>query len=180
MALNATIHAFEIALSDADRGVYEALSLRVARHPSESEEFLWARVLAYCLEYTDGIAFGKGLSTPDEPAIAVRDLSGAMQAWIDVGVPDAARLHRAAKAAPRVAVYTQRDPQLLLRALQGERIHRREALALHALDRELIGQLVERTQRRMAFDLSVTGGHVYLAIGGESLGGEVVRLDSGD
>src|SRR5690606_37256332 len=73
MALGATNHVFSVRLSDVDRGIYETLELRLARHPSESADFLVTRLLAYCLEYTEGIAFSKGLSDPDEPAIVVRD-----------------------------------------------------------------------------------------------------------
>src|SRR5512139_2177147 len=98
MAQTATIYNFEIDLADADRGIYETLALRVARHPSESEEYLVTRVLAYCLEYTEGIAFSKGLCEPDDAAIVVRDWSGRVQSWIEVGTPDAARLHKASKA----------------------------------------------------------------------------------
>jgi uncharacterized protein YaeQ len=103
MAQGATIHVFRIELAHSDRGVYETLDLRVACHPSEAADHLLARVIAYCLEYAPGIGFSKGLSEPDEPAIAVRDLMGGMTAWIDVGAPDAARLHRAGKLAARVA-----------------------------------------------------------------------------
>src|SRR5882762_8474744 len=99
MALTATIHNFEIELADSDRNRYESLALRVARHPSESEEYLVTRVLAYALEFTEGIAFSRGLSEPDEPAISVRDLTGVLRAWIEIGTPDAARLHKASKAA---------------------------------------------------------------------------------
>ena len=102
MALASTIYTFDIELADTDRGVYETLALRVAQHPSETEEFLVTRVLAYCLEYTEGIEFSRGLAEPDEPAIAIRDLTGAWRAWIEIGAPDAARLHKASKAAPRV------------------------------------------------------------------------------
>ena len=86
MALAATIYNFEIELADADRGVYEPLSLNVARHPSETAEHLVTRMLAYCLEFTEGIGFSRGLAHPDDPAIAVRDLTGALLAWIDVGL----------------------------------------------------------------------------------------------
>ena len=109
MALGATLYSFEITLNDADRGVYQALSFRAARHPSETEEFLLTRVLAYCLEYRPGIAFSKGLSDPDAPALEIRDLTGALTSWIDIGTPDPSRLHRATKAAPRVAVYSHKD-----------------------------------------------------------------------
>ena len=91
MALSSTIFTFDIDLADADRGVYETLALRVARHPSESDEFLVARVLAYCLEYTGGIEFSRGLSDADEPPLSVRDLTGAMRAWIDIGTPSIPR-----------------------------------------------------------------------------------------
>jgi uncharacterized protein YaeQ len=83
VALAATIYNFEIELADADRGVYEPLSLKVARHPSETAEHLVTRMLAYCLEFTEGIGFSRGLAHPDDPAIAVRDLTGALLAWID-------------------------------------------------------------------------------------------------
>ena len=106
MALPSTIYNFDIDLADADRGVYESLALRVARHPSESEQHLVARVLAYALEFADGITFSGGVAEPEEPTISIRDLTGAIRAWIEVGAPDAARLHKAPKAVPRVAVYT--------------------------------------------------------------------------
>jgi uncharacterized protein YaeQ len=128
VALTATVHVFTIDLADSDRSVYESLELRVARHPSESAEYLVTRVLAYCLEYADGIAFSKGLCDPDDPAIAIRDLTGTLRVWIDIGSPDAARLHRASKSAPRVVVFTHKDAAQLRRNLAGERIHRVEEL----------------------------------------------------
>src|SRR3984893_12533298 len=109
MALRDTIYVFDIELANSDSNVYESLKVSVARHPSETPEHMLTRVLAYCLEYTEGIALSNGLSEPHEPAIAVRDLTGVLKAWIDVGTPDALRLHRASKAAPRVAVYTHKD-----------------------------------------------------------------------
>ena len=104
MALGATVYAFKIELADSDRGVYVPLDLRVARHPSETEDHLLTRVVAYCLEYTEGISLSNGLSEPDQPAISVRDLTGALRAWIDVGAPDAARPIRTAARAPRAAM----------------------------------------------------------------------------
>jgi uncharacterized protein YaeQ len=176
MALTATIYHFTVRLSDVDRGVYETLEIKAAKHPSESDEYLVTRLLAYCLEYGEGIAFSRGLSEPDEAPIAVRDLTGALKAWIEIGSPDAARLHKAAKAAPRVAVYTHKDPSQLLRALDGERIHRAEAVELYALGRELVAGLVKRLVRRTELDLSVSERHLYVTIGGETLSGELERL----
>jgi uncharacterized protein YaeQ len=175
MALTATIYNFEIQLSDVDRGVYQALSLKAARHPSETEEHLATRVLAYCLEFTEGISFSRGVSDPDEPAISVRDLTGAYLAWIDIGSPDAARLHKAGKTAPRVAVYTHKAPVQLLAQLAGERIHRSESLELYSLDRELVAGFVARLARRTTFDLSVTDRHLFISIDGATLSGEIAR-----
>jgi len=147
----------------------------VARHPSESAEYLVNRVLAYALEFTEGIAFSRGLFEADEPAIAVRDLTGRMRAWIEIGTPDAPRLHRAAKAAPRVAVYMHKDPAQYVDRLAGERIHRAEAVELYAIDRRLVGDLCERLDRRMAFAMSVSERELTLSLDAATLTGSVVR-----
>lgn len=177
MALSATVYNFDIELADSDRHVYESVALRVARHPSESEEYLVARLLAYLLEFADGIEFSRGVSDPDEPAIAVRDLTGAMKTWIDIGTPDAARLHKASKAAGRVAVYTHKDPTQFLKQLAGEKIHRADALELYAIDRALIAAIVTRLERRVAFSVSITDHELYVSIGADNLTGAVVRLN---
>jgi uncharacterized protein YaeQ len=177
MALNATLYTFEIDLADADRHVYESLSLRVACHPSETPDFLATRVLAYCREYAPGIGFSPGLSTPDEPAIHVRDPTGALLAWIDIGVPDAARVHRASKAAARVAVYTHKPPEHLRRALSGERIHRSEFLTLIEVDRGLLADWTAQLRRRMKLALSFSGGEVYLGLGPQTLTGTLKPLE---
>ena len=175
MALGATLYNVDVDLADADRSVYDSLALRVARHPSESDEYLIARVLAYCLEYTDGIEFSKGgLSEPDNPPIAVRDLTGTMTAWIDIGSPDAARLHKASKASPRVVVYTHKDAARLVQQLSGERIHKAESIEIRAIDRALLDALVARLDRRTAWELAVSAGHLYLTAGGVALDGAVV------
>lgn len=175
MALSSTVYNFDVKLSDVDRGVYETLSIRTARHPSETEEYLVTRVLAYCLEYAEGIAFSKGLADPDEPAVVVRDLTGALQGWIEIGAPDADRLHKASKASPRVVVYTHKDPERLVQQLSSERIHKAESIDIRAVDRQLLAGLVERLDRRTAWELAVSDGHLYLTVGGVTLDGPVER-----
>jgi uncharacterized protein YaeQ len=176
MAAGATIYNFDIDLADADRSVYETLALRVARHPSESPEYLLTRVLAYALEFEEGIAFSTGgLSEPEEPALTVRDLTGGLRAWIEIGAPDPARLHKAAKASPRVAVYAHKDSERWAQRLSGERIHRAEALELYVLDPALIAGLVKHLDRRMAFALSVAERELFVSIGAETLSGRVTR-----
>jgi uncharacterized protein YaeQ len=179
MAQGATMYVFEVRLADADRAVNETLTIRAARHPSETAEYLLTRLLAYCLEYSEGIGFSKGLSDPDEPAIAVRDLTGVLQSWIEIGAPDADRLHKAAKAAPNVAVYTHRGLDALLARLAGERIHRAAQIRLRAVDPELLAALVARLDRRMDLELAVSDRILYVSLGGETLTGVVEerRLD---
>ena len=176
MALSATIYTFEIRLGDSDRNVFETLSLRLARHPSETEEYLLTRLLAYCLEYTEGIAFSSGgLSSPDEPALAIRDLTGQLLTWIDIGSPDAARLHKATKVARRMVVYVHRDVEAFLSKIRGERIHRSESMEIYAVDREFIASMVARLERRMSFDLSITDRCLYLTLGSDTFSGEVTK-----
>ena len=170
MAIGATIHTFDVQLADVDRGVYEELSLRAARHPSETEAFLVTRLLAYCLEYEEGIAFGAGgISSTDEPAVLVRDLTGRITAWIEVGAPDWQRLHAASKLAGRTAVYTHRDPEKLLAAWEGKGIHRAEEIVLRSFDAGFVEGVAAGLERRNAMTVSVTEGQLYLELGGVAI-----------
>lgn len=169
MAQTATIYAVTIDLADMDRGVYETLDLRVARHPSETAEYMLVRILAYCLEYQEGIEMTEGVSSGDEPALLVRDLTGRVTAWIEVGMPDAARLHRGSKRAGRVAVYTHRDARQLLAQLAGEKIHRAGDIPIRAFDRGLIEEAAALIERRTSLALSVSGGDLHLAFGDRTL-----------
>lgn len=169
MALGATIYTFDIDLADVDRSVYQVLNLRVAQHPSETPDYLVARVLAYCLEYVEGIGFSKGLSDPDEPAVFVRDLTGMLQVWVDIGLPEPERLHRASKSAPRVAVYTHKDPAQWAMRIAEAKIHRAQKLEVFAFDRAWIAQIVARLDRRMKWSLARSDAELYLTIGNDTL-----------
>jgi uncharacterized protein YaeQ len=176
MARNATLYSFEIRLSDSDRQVYETLAFRAARHPSETNEYLLTRVLAYCLEYSPNLAFSKGgLSDPDAPALEIRDLTGTLLSWIEIGLPEPARLHKASKAARRVAVYSHKDVSPLLERIAASNVHRADEIEIYAVDRELIDALGTRLERRMSLDLVVTDGHLYVSIGELTLSGDVTR-----
>jgi uncharacterized protein YaeQ len=176
MALTSTLYTIDIALSHVDRHVYETLNLRVPMHPSESPEFFVARLLAYCLEYTEGISFSRGISDPDEPTLFIRDLTGTLTAWFEIGAPDAARVHKASKAASRVAIYTHKDPAMVRRAFVGERVHRAEAIEVHAFDRDLIAALAERLDRRLTLDVTVTDSTFWITVAGEVLSGVITTL----
>lgn len=169
MALTSTIYNATVELSDVDRGVYETLELRLAMHPSESSEYLVTRLLAYCLEFTEGIEFTTGLSNGEEPAIVVRDLTGRLMAWIEVGTPDADRLHRASKLVDHVAVYTHRDLRNVLTQLQGRKIHRANEIPIYSFGRGFIDEVATKLQRRMRVSVSVTERHLYLDVDGASM-----------
>jgi uncharacterized protein YaeQ len=169
VALTATIYNFEIDLADADRGVYETLALRVARHPSETAEYMLVRVLAYCLEYEDGITLTDGVSSGDEPALLVRDLTGRVTAWIEVGLPDAARLHRGSKLAGRAVVYTHRDARQLVAQLAGEKIHRAGDVRIRAFDKAIVEEVAALIERRTSMAISVSAGDVMVSIGDRTI-----------
>ena len=173
MAAGATIHTFEVQLADMDRGVYETFSVRAARHPSETEAYLVTRLLAYCLEYEEGITFSEGISATDEPAVLVRDLTGKLVAWIEIGAPDAARLHTGSKAAERTVVYTHRDPAKVAAPWAGAKIHRAEDIQLHSFDSGFVDAAVAVLERRNTMTLTVTERQLYLELNGTHLSSTV-------
>lgn len=159
---------FSVQLADVDRGVYEDFTLRVAKHPSETEAFMFTRILAYCLEYQEGIDFGGGVSTAEDPAVYVKDLTGKVTAWIEVGSPDAARVHAGSKLADYAAVYTHRDPAKLLAAWQGKTIHRSSELVVRSFDPAFIAAATGALDRRNQLSVSVTEGTIYVELNGQS------------
>jgi len=165
MALTATVHRLGITLSDVDRGVYESLDLRLARHPSESARYFWLRTLAYCLSYEEGIAFSKGgLSDSDEPPVAIHDPTGVFLAWIDVGAPSADRLHRASKAARHVALYTATEQVLLEREAASRKIHAIEEIVVHRLEPSFLDSLEKHLEKHLKLELVRNTGTLYVTM----------------
>jgi uncharacterized protein YaeQ len=179
MALGATMRRFEIALADTDRGLYEPIDLRVAQHPSESDRFLVARVLARVLEHAEGVEFGRGVSTDDEPALWQRDLRGDLLAWIEVGAPSPDRLHKASKRAARIVVYAWKDPERMAAEIVERGVHRADAIELYALDPEFLDAIAAGLDRNNRWDLSVAGGSLFLSTGGAQHEGAVRRVNIG-
>lgn len=170
MALGATIHRVQIALSDVDRGVYESLDLRLARHPSESARYLVTRMLAYALSYEEGIQFSKGgLSATDEPPISIVDPTGILLAWIDVGAPSAERVHRASKAARHVAIWTTTDLATLRKEAENKPIHRGSEVLVWRLEPSFVEALEEKLDRHLSIDLTRNDGVIYAVVDGKTL-----------
>ena len=168
MALTATLHRFAVQLSDVDRNVYESLELRLARHPSESLRYLFARTLAYALSYEPGIAFSKGgISSTNEAPISIRDDAGRLLAWIEVGAPSAERLHKARKAAERVELYAYGE--LVALRKEASSIHKVESIAVWPLDPALLDALGEKIDRNMELEILRNDERLYLTIAGQTL-----------
>jgi len=177
VALSSTMRRFQINLADSDRGVYEALDLRVAQHPSESDVYLVARMLARSLEHAEGIEFSPGGVSDDVlPALVQRDLTGQLLAWIEVSSPSADRLHKATKKCKRVAVYTWKNPEKMVEDVVERKVHRADELELFALpvgDLEAIAKTLDRVNK---WELAVTGGTIYLTVGDASFETSARRL----
>ncbi|MGH3691282.1 MAG: YaeQ family protein [Microbacterium sp.] len=169
MAIGSTVHTFEVQLADTDRGVYDDYSLRVARHPSETDAYMLTRVLAYGLEFTEGIAFGGSISSTEEPAVLVRDLTGLITAWVEIGAPDAERLHYGSRLAERTVVYTHRDPAKVMAQWADKRIHRREDIRVYSFDPGFIDEAAALIERRNTMTLTVTESVIYLDLNGTNL-----------
>ncbi len=138
--------------------------------------YFLTRTIAYALLYEEGIAFSKGgLSTADEPPLSIRDLEGTLRVQIEIGTPSADRLHKAAKASPRVVVYTHHDPRLLVREAGTREIHRADEIEVYALEPRFLERLGELTDRNSAWTLMRNDGHLYLTVGKETLSSTVTR-----
>jgi uncharacterized protein YaeQ len=168
MALTATIYNLTIDLADIDRGVYEKLDVCIARQPSETIEYMFMRVLAYCLEYGDGIELTQGVAAGDEPAVLIRDLTGRVTAWIEVGMPDPVRLHRGLKLAGRAAVYTHRDVQKVLAQLSSAKIDRLSAVPVYEFERSLVDEIAGLLDRRSTLSISITERELYIEVRGRT------------
>ena len=174
MALAATVYHLVLTLSDVDRSVYATLDLRLARHPSESARYFWLRTLAYALSYQEGIAFSKGgLSDSDEPPVSIHDPTGVLLAWIDVGSPSAERLHRAAKAARRVALFSAADWSLLEREAASRRIHALEAIEVQLLEPAFLDALEQHLQKHLVLEVVRSDGALYVTMPGGLVEGSI-------
>jgi len=175
MALTATIYNLDTELAHVDRGVYATFRLKLARQPSETLEYMLTRYLAYCLEHTEGITLTEGIAAGAKPAVLVRDLTGRVTAWIEVGAPDAQRLHRGSKLAGRAAVYTHRNVAQVLTELDGKGIHRASEIPVYEFGRGFIDAVAAVVPRRAAVTVSITERHLYLDLDGRSFDTAVVE-----
>jgi uncharacterized protein YaeQ len=176
LALKATIFKAELQVSDTDRGHYATYPLTLARHPSETDERMMVRLLAFALDADEALAFGPGLSAEDEPDLVNRDLTGAISLWIDVGLPDDREIRKAAGRAREVKVYTYGG-----RAAELWWTQNREALArlrnLTVIDvppeaSQAMARMVDRTMR---LECTMQEGQVWFTRGEDTVHLEPLR-----
>lgn len=175
MALTSTLYRFRIDLSDVDRNIYQTLEFRAAMHPSESLPFFVTRILAYALNYREGLEFTAGISAPDEPALRVIGLTGGLDLWIDIGNPTAKRIHKASKTAKEVRIYTHKDPAILARELREEKVHRLSEIGLFSLDQRFLNALGATLDRDNHWELTRNEGELYVGVGRDSFQGRLER-----
>jgi uncharacterized protein YaeQ len=165
MALKATIFKLNLQIADMDRGYYGEHALTIARHPSETDERMMVRVLAFALHAGERAAFGRGLSDEDEPDVWERDLTGAIETWIDVGFPDEKRIRKAAGRAGQVHVYSYGTPHAA--ALWWEQVSAKLGKARNVtivrLPAEATRALAALVGRTMRLHCTIQDGQVWLA-----------------
>lgn len=169
MALKSTVCKAEVTISDLDRRHFETHSLTVARHPSETDERMMVRVLAFAMDADESLEFGPGLSSEDEPDLVRRDLTGAIQLWIDVGLPDEREIRKACGRARQVKVYTYGRGAPVWWSQNEAALARLDNLRVLEVPMEASQTLARWAERNMALDCTIQEGHAYLARGDDSL-----------
>jgi uncharacterized protein YaeQ len=163
MALKATIFKAELTVSDLDRGHFETHLLTVARHPSETDERMMVRLLAFALNADGRLAFGRGLSSEGEADLVLTDLTGAIDLWVDVGLPDEREVRKAAGRAARVAVYLYGTGAELWWRQNAAAMQRLGNVAVVDFPVETTRAMAARAARNMKLQCTIQDGHVWLA-----------------
>ncbi len=170
MALKATIFKTEIQVTDMDRNHYQNYAFTIARHPSETDERMLARLLAFAMHAEESLTFTKGLSTDDEPDLWQRSLSGEIELWIDLGQPDEKRIRRACGRARQVVVfcYDHRSAQAWWQQIK-TKLTRSSNLTVIALPAGVNGSMADMATRNMQLQFTIQDGHIWMADGNHAL-----------
>jgi len=177
MAEKATIFRADLAIADMDRNYFATHALTLARHPSETDERMMVRLLAFALHASDALAFGRGLSSEDEADLTQRDLTGAIQLWIDVGLPAERSLRKASGRAERVVVYAYGGRGVDLWWTKNrdvlERLPNFSAFAVPQVASQALARLAQRT---MQLQCTVQEGHLWFSNATETVAITVAPL----
>jgi len=164
MALKATIFKAELQIADMDRHYYRDHALTLAQHPSETDERMMVRLLAFALNADEALAFGKGLSTEDEPALWQKDLTGAIELWIEVGLPDEKEIRKACGRAKQVIIYSYGGRNADLWWQQNrDKLDRAKNLTVINLPAAATLALAKLARRTMQLQCTIQEGEIWLA-----------------
>jgi len=180
MALKATIYKAELQIADMDRNYYAGHALTLARHPSETDERMMVRLLAFALHAHDALAFGQGLSTEDEPDLWQKDLTGAIELWIDVGLPEEKLIRRACGRARRVIVYNYGSGAEIWWGQNGARLERNQNLSVFRVPVPTTKALAKLAQRNMKLHYTIHDGQISVADENENVQVEVVNVKAAE
>jgi uncharacterized protein YaeQ len=169
MALKATIFKADVQISDMDRNYYQNHALTIARHPSETDERMMMRVLAFMLHANERLAFGKGLSAEDEPDLWQKDFTDAIELWIDVGLPDDKRILKACGRSERVIVYAYGAAVQIWWNQTGSRIERAKKLTVYMIDTATSTALAALAERSMQLQCTIQDGQAWVTSGDKSV-----------
>ncbi len=169
MALKATIFKAELTVSDLDRGHFATHALTIARHPSETDERMMVRVLAFAMNADERLEFGRGLSSEGEADLVLTDLTGAIDLWIDVGLPDERDIRKACGRAKRVAVYVYGTGAENWWRQNGEALSRQSNLDVVSFSPETTRACAKLAARNMKLQATLQEGHLWLSSGEQSL-----------
>ncbi len=172
--MTTTLYRFQIELSDIDRAVYETLDFRVAQHPSEGIHYMLTRVLAFALNTAEDLAFAPtGLHDPDAAAISIPEANGGFRLLVEIGSPSAKKLHKATKLSKAVKVYTYKNPDLMMRELREEKIHRADEIEFFSVATSFLDEIVPLLKKDNRWNLVFNEGTITIQAGENSTSGEI-------
>lgn len=170
MAIGSTVYKAALQVSDMDRNYFGSHSLTIARHPSETDERMMVRLLAFALNASDMLSFGRGLSAEDEPDLSEKDMKGDISLWIEVGLPDERMLRKACSRAGRVIVYAYGGRAADIWWSQAEAaLSRQENLSVYGIPQESTRRLAKMAERSMQLQCLVQEGSVWFSKGEETI-----------
>ncbi|GAA4024888.1 YaeQ family protein [Actimicrobium antarcticum] len=169
MAIKATIFKADIQIADMDRHYYQNHVLTLARHPSETDERMMVRLLAFARHAHEALVFAKGIADADEPDIWQKDLTGAIDLWIDVGQPDDRRILKACGRAAKVNIYSYSSNSAIWWNQIGSRVDRARNLEVINLSTASSLEMAKLAQRNMQLQYTMQDGEVWVSGNGETL-----------